>query len=329
MFDEQSFLKLQKELKILRKKLARSEANRITLEEMWDRNSKLFETLNKEIEEQRHLIHQKSEELYGLAQKLAKYLSPQVYNSIFTGERDVRLETYRKKLTIFFSDIVGFTSKTDSMEPEDLTFMLNSYLDSMAQIVQKYGGTLDKFIGDAVLVFYGDPETKGVQEDALACVQMAVDMQQSIRVLQKKWSTHGIGGLFQVRMGITTGFCTVGNFGSEERMDYTIIGNRVNLASRLESNASPGRILISEDTYSLVKEHFDFEQKDPIQAKGFERPVDVFQLLLTKSEAELKRAMEVNFDGFTLKLDPKNVSKSSKNDVLAALNEAVNKLSTD
>ncbi len=175
MPDVDDIKKLQKQIRILEKKLKRCEESRIILENYADRNTVLFKKLTSEIEEQRALIQQKSEELKSLTQKLAKYLSPQVYNSIFTGERDVRLETHRKKLTVFFSDIVGFTAATDSMEPEDLTFVLNSYLDSMAQTVLKYGGTLDKFIGDAVLVFYGDPETKGVKDDATACIQMAVD----------------------------------------------------------------------------------------------------------------------------------------------------------
>ncbi len=329
MPDLDDIKKLQKQIRILEKKLKRCEESRIILENYADRNTVLFKKLTSEIEEQRALIQQKSEELKSLTQKLAKYLSPQVYNSIFTGERDVRLETHRKKLTVFFSDIVGFTAATDSMEPEDLTFVLNSYLDSMAQTVLKYGGTLDKFIGDAVLVFFGDPDTKGVKEDATACVQMAVDMQESINELQVKWSKHGIGGNFLVRMGITTGFCTVGNFGSEERMDYTIIGNRVNLASRLETNAPPGGILISEDTYALVKNQFNFKQRVPIQVKGFDRSVDVYELLLKNSKTNPGDSIEVKFDGFTLKLDPSNVAHTSKQDIISTLKDAVDKLSRE
>ncbi len=327
MPDLDDIKKLQKQIRILEKKLKRCEESRVILENYADRNTVLFKKLNSEIEEQRALIQQKSEELEALAKKLAKYLSPQVYSSIFSGKRDVRLETYRKKLTIFLSDIVGFTTRTNSMEPEDLTIWLNSYLDSMAQTVLKYGGTLDKFIGDAVLVFFGDPETNGVKNDAVACVKMAVEMQEAIQGLHIEWQKQGISDRLLVRMGITTGYCTVGNFGSEERMDYTIIGNRVNLASRLETNAPPGGILISEDTYALVKNQFNCMKRDPIQVKGFERSVDVYELLLKNSETDPGDSMEVKFDGFTLKLDPSNVAYTSKQDIISTLKDAIDKLS--
>jgi adenylate cyclase len=93
--------------------------------------------------------------------KLSKYLSPQVYASIFSGEKNVKIEAYRKKLTVFFSDIKGFTELTNRLEPEDLSSLLNSYLNEMSKIAVKYGGTIDKFVGDAILIFFGDPETKG------------------------------------------------------------------------------------------------------------------------------------------------------------------------
>ena len=121
--------------------------------------------------------HRKLEDL---SLKLARYLSRQVYQSIFEGRQDARIGCSRKKLTVFFSDIVGFGNKTEGMESEDLTFILNGYLNRMAGVVLKHGGTLDKFVGDAVLVFFGDPETKGVPEDAVACVRMALEMKEAI-----------------------------------------------------------------------------------------------------------------------------------------------------
>ncbi len=197
-----------------------------------------------------------------LATKLSKYLSPQVYDTIFTGKREVRLETTRKTLSVFFSDIVGFAQRAEEMGQEELSKWLNSYLNEMANIALKYGGTLDKFIGDAVMVFFGDPETSGVKQDAVKCVQMGKDMQQRAKSL-------GVN----IRTGIHTGSCTVGNFGSEERMEYTIIGQTVNLASRLESNAEPGRILISSSTYELVKDIIVCELHGEIKVKGIDRAI--------------------------------------------------------
>ena len=184
-----------------------------------------------------------------LSTKLSKYLSPQVYSSIFTGQRSVEIASNRKKLTVFFSDLADFTATTDDLESEELTSLLNHYLTEMSKIALDHGATIDKYIGDAILAFFGDPETKGVKEDAVACVNMAIAMQRRMRELQFEWRDVGLEKPFQLRIGINTGYCTVGNFGSEDRMDYTIIGNEVNLASRLQSHADLGGILVSHETY--------------------------------------------------------------------------------
>ena len=124
------------------------------------------------------------EKIEQLATKLSKYLSPQVYGSIFSGEKNVKIEAYRKKLTVFFSDIKGFTELTDRLEPEDLSSLLNSYLNEMSKIALKYVGTIDKFVGDAILIFFGDPETNGEKEDAKACVLMALEMRERMKYLR-------------------------------------------------------------------------------------------------------------------------------------------------
>jgi adenylate cyclase len=185
-------------------------------------------------------LDEKNAMLEGLSSKLSKYLSPQVYDSIFRGDRDVAIATERKKLTVFFSDIKDFTATTEGMEPEDLTDLLNLYLTEMSVIALKHGATIDKYIGDAMLMFFGDPETKGVKEDAQTCVRMAVEMQARMAELQEIWHDQGYEHPFKMRIGINTGYCNVGNFGSDVRMDYTIIGGEVNLAARLEGIAEPG-----------------------------------------------------------------------------------------
>ena len=124
-------------------------------------------------------LTEKSTALAALSSKLAKYLAPQVYDSIFTGQQDVKIVSKRKKLTVCFSDLVGFTEITDKMESEDLTQLLNHYLTEMSKIALQYGATIDKYVGDAIVMFFGDPATLGVKEDALACVQMAIAMQRT------------------------------------------------------------------------------------------------------------------------------------------------------
>jgi len=213
-----------------------------------------------------------------LAEDLSRYLSPQVYDSIFSGERDVSVVTERKKLTVFFSDIKDFTATTEELEPEDMTYLLNDYLTKMNEIALEYGGTIDKFIGDAVVVFFGDPETRGVREDATAAICMAVAMQRRLVDLRAKWADKGFRLPFHIRCGINTGYCNVGNFGSNQRIDYTIIGGQVNLAARLESICKPDGVTVSYETYSLIRDKFDATPLEPISVKGIKEPVTPYAI---------------------------------------------------
>ena len=211
--------------------------------------------------------------LAAISMKIAKYLSPQVYKSIFSGQKDATIATERKKLTIFFSDIKDFTAISERLQPEDLTALLNHYFTEMSAIALKHGATVDKFIGDAILVFFGDPETKGVEEDARACLRMAVDMRRRLEQLNTIWRQQGIEQPFRARMGINTGYCNVGNFGSDDRMDYTIIGAEANLAARLQSIAEPGGICLSYETYALVRDMVRARPLPAIAMKGISREV--------------------------------------------------------
>jgi len=224
-------------------------------------------------------LRQTNSILEKVSDQLAKYISPQLYHSITTGEQDVAIVSKRKRLTIFFSDIVGFTEITDQLEAEVLTGLLNEYLTAMSEIAEQFGATFDKFIGDAIVCYFGDPESMGVKEDADACVHMALEMRRRLYKLQSGWQGKGlIDRSFEARMGINTGYCTVGNFGSQDRMDYTIIGHEVNLAARLESHADAGGILMAAETYSLVKCWLLAEEQEAITMKGFSQPVRTFRV---------------------------------------------------
>lgn len=271
-------------------------------------------------------LRQSRRDLQGLSAKLSRYLSPQVYQSIFEGRQDARIGSSRKKLTVFFSDIVGFTRQTEGMEPEDLAFILNGYLNRMSGIVHRHGGTFDKFMGDAVLVFFGDPDSHGVPEDARAAVRMALEMRDALVGLGAEWADRGIPRGFEVRMGLTTGFCTVGNFGSEERMAYTIIGNQVNLASRLQSVAQPGEILVVHETWLLVKEEFDCLPKEPIFVKGFERPIQTYAVTGPRGTTPLNRRIDDARSGFSLVLDPARVEAQDRPIVVEHLKAALKRM---
>ncbi|RDG33765.1 MULTISPECIES: adenylate/guanylate cyclase domain-containing protein [unclassified Oceanispirochaeta] len=252
-------------------------------------------------------LEEKSQALTILTRKLSKYLSPQVYASIFRGEQDVIIDSKRKKLTIFFSDIVNFTATTDGMESEALTELLNSYLDEMSRIALKHGGTIDKFIGDAILIFFGDPDTKGEQEDALACVSMAIEMRERLKELQEKWYSYGMQDPFQVRTGISTGYCTVGNFGSKNRMDYTIIGTQVNTAARLESSALSGQVVISHETWSLIKDKIRCLKNGMITVKGIHKPIQTYLALdhsaKQSKDSDVLIAAQLMEEAISLELD--------------------------
>ena len=279
------------------------------------------------LEDANRLVMEKNRTLESLSSKLSKYLSPQLYKSIFAGEKTVDVTSQRKKLTIFFSDIAGFTETTDLLESEELTNLLNHYLREMSTIALEYGATIDKFIGDAIMLFFGDPETRGPKEDALACVKMAIAMQQRMRDLQAEWRERGQEHVFQLRIGINTGFCTVGNFGSNDRVDYTIIGNEVNLAARLESHADLGGILLAHETYALVKDEVLTEETGTITVKGFSRPVRTHRVVgLVDKTAAQGRIIRQEQDGFLLIVDQKKLTRESRADVVRALQDIAGRL---
>ncbi len=236
------------------------------------------------------LALEKKNEIEAISNQLSKYLSPQIYNSIFSGEKKADIVSQRKKLTIFFSDIVGFTDISDALEAEEISSMLNYYLTEMSEIALANGGTIDKYIGDAILVFFGDPDTEGVKQDAINCVNMAISMQSKMSELKDEWAKKfGLREPLSIRIGIATGYCTVGNFGSEDRLDYTVIGSQVNLAARLEGLAEPGSILISFDTYSQISGDVRCVELGKVSVKGIREEVRTFEVLLEPK-------MEQNFE---------------------------------
>ncbi len=268
-----------------------------------------------------------NEFLASVSMKISHYLSPQIYKSIFSGEMDVALETHRKKLTIFFSDIKDFTALTEKLQPEDLTALINEYFTEMSAIALKHGGTIDKFIGDAILVFFGDPTTLGAAEDAKSCMRMAIEMQHRLAELNVRWRKLGAEEPFRVRMGINTGFCNVGNFGSTDRMDYTILGAEVNLAARLQSIAASGGIVVSYETYALVGDMVAAQSLPAVSMKGIAREVVPYAIegLLAADGTTLKVFSE-HFVGVDLFLDLGRIDASASESVRTVLHKVISAL---
>ena len=219
----------------------------------------------------------KVERAYSL---ISKYVAPQLADTIADGQVDAIWKHNRKKLTLFFSDIKDFTTITDSLEPEDMANVLNEYLTEMNTIINKYRGTLAQVIGDGLFVFFGAPDSKNDVENAVQCVNMAIDMQRKMKDLNKKWFDTGIDELLQIRCGINTGMATVGGYGSSDRKEYTAMGMQTNIAARLEQACEPGGILISHTTWALIKNEIPCTENKQIQIKGYQKPIRTYSVNL-------------------------------------------------
>jgi class 3 adenylate cyclase len=201
--------------------------------------------------------------------ELRRYLSPRLAERILSSGETLGSEPQRKLMTVLFSDIRNFSSFTENLEPEELFHLLDRYLSEMTRIIHDQEGTLNKIIGDGLLAFFGDPVP--MEDHAERAVRTAVEMQRKVVELKDEWLRFGqeLG----IGIGINTGYMTVGNIGSDQHKDYTVIGNQVNVAARLESLAKPGQILISQRTYARARGGAEAEKVGEIRVKGIYYPV--------------------------------------------------------
>ena len=211
------------------------------------------------------------------AEQLRRYLAPQVADAVIEGGATVSLTSTRRNLTILFANIRGFTSLSERMEPEDLIDGLNQHFTVMTDVVFRHDGTLDKYIGDGILAFFGDPIP--FEDHAERAVTTALEMRQRLRSLRSKWTLQRDEEL-NVGIGISTGYVTVGNIGSATRTEYTVIGNHVRLASHLAQIAGPDQILISDQTLAApaVRERVHAISLEAITLEGFRQPVNIFEI---------------------------------------------------
>jgi adenylate cyclase len=205
------------------------------------------------------------------------FFPPSVVDKVMAHAEDLVDTAQKKELSVLFSDIRGFTKSTSEMEPGHVRDLLNEYFDRMIEIVFRHEGTLDKFIGDGLMVFFGDPETQ--PDHAARSVRAAIEMQQATRELSKAWVARGDMQL-EIRVGINTGVVIVGNMGSARRLSYTALGGVVNIAQRLESNAPVGGILISAHTHELMDGAVPAKKLAPIRVKGIDDPLEVYEVVV-------------------------------------------------
>jgi adenylate cyclase len=211
--------------------------------------------------------------------ELKRFLPHQVAEGLLAGDLSATEGFERRKLTLLFADMVGFTDLSDSLEPEELSDVLNEYLREMTAIAVSYRGTLDNYIGDGLMVIFGAPTRDEEPVLAWNAIQAAFGMRSRAEELTASIRDRGIPADLRVRVGVNTGRCTVGVFGSDILRAYKAVGFAVNVAARLQTAADPGTILAGFRTYSLVKDRVRAEPREPLVLKGAARPVEAWEIL--------------------------------------------------
>jgi class 3 adenylate cyclase len=233
-----------------------------TLEE-WNRD--LADKVRRQVEELQRM------------DRLKRYLSPQIAQTVL-GENQDLFKSHRREITVVFLDLRGFTAFSDSAEPEEVMEILRHYHAAMGKLIFKFDGTLERFAGDGIMVFFNDPVP--CPDHTIKAVQMAIEMRAQIVELRKGWLKRGYD--LDIGIGLAAGYATLGNIGFEGRMDYGAIGNVTNLAARLCAEAKGRQVLMDQKTLSKIEEQVQVESLDELHLKGFGRPVAAFNILSLK-----------------------------------------------
>jgi class 3 adenylate cyclase len=228
--------------------------------EEWNRN--LADTVKQQVEEIQRM------------NRLKRYLSPQIAETILEEDKSL-FKSHRREITVVFLDLRGFTAFSDSTEPEEVMEVLRGYHGEMGKLIFKFNGTLVRFAGDGIMIFFNDPIP--CADHTEKAVRMTIEMQARVQELRKAWHKNGYD--LDLGIGLAAGYATIGNIGFEERMDYDAIGNVTNLAARLCGEAKGGQILTDRKTLSKIEELVEVEAPEELQLKGFARPVAAYNLL--------------------------------------------------
>lgn len=207
---------------------------------------------------------------------IRRYAPSSVVSRIELGDHTVD-HPQRRKVTVFFSDVVGFTSLADRVDPEALAEIVNDYLGALADLIERHGGTLNEFAGDGVMAIFGAPDEMEPTDQVLAAIAAAQELQASLPTWSRDWYQHGIIEDAQARVGINTGTVSVGTFGSTVRATYTGIGLQTNIAARVQAEAKPGGILLSNTSWHLVKDQVECEPRGDVMVKGVHFPIELYE----------------------------------------------------
>jgi adenylate cyclase len=262
------------------------------------RQQRIITGINAELNQSRNFLTK-------LSGQLAKYIPPQIHRALAERKFDVDVATDRTKLTVLFADVVDFTSMSERLQPEELTHVMNAYFDELSTIAERHGGTVNKFIGDAVLVFFGHPDSHGERADANACFAAAREMIESLPALNERVRQGTPWLELRLRIGLNTGICNVGNFGSSQRLDYTVIGAEVNVAARVIKAARPNTIALTENTFACIDCDGKFEKLPAQSFKGVSHDVAVYLYHFESLENGAAEPFGLRSEGLAVELDPK------------------------
>ncbi|NLI78289.1 MAG: GAF domain-containing protein [Candidatus Riflebacteria bacterium] len=252
------------------------------------KNAKLYSATMDDLVSTKKLSEEqlkKNEELKG---SLSRIVSPSVAEMIMSNPDGLKLGGSKSEVTMFFSDIRGFTKMSESMDPTDIVAQLNVYFTRMTDILMELDGTLDKYVGDELMALFGAPVAR--PDDPIRAVLTGVRMLDALRELQEVWKKEG-KPVIQIGIGINTGEVTAGYMGSEKQLSYTVIGDNVNLAARVMANAKPMQMLITKVVYERVKDYFDMTQLESIMVKGKSMPIEIFLVNGVKEGVDMSKVL--------------------------------------
>ncbi len=252
------------------------------------KNAKLYSATMEDLVSAQKLSEdqlKKNEQLKG---SLSRIVSPSVAQMIMSDPSALKLGGKKCEVTMFFSDIRGFTKMSENMDPTDIVEQLNVYFTRMTDILMELDGTLDKYVGDELMALFGAPVARS--DDPIRAVLCGVRMLEALYELQKVWEKEG-KPIIQIGVGINTGIVTAGYMGSEKALSYTVIGDNVNLAARIMAQAKGMEMFITRDTYERVKDYFDIEQRESIMVKGKSMPIEIFCVKKVKAGVDMTQVI--------------------------------------
>ncbi|MGA8847001.1 MAG: adenylate/guanylate cyclase domain-containing protein [Nocardioides sp.] len=235
-----------------------------------------------------YLLESGSRQAFLQRRLIRRFAPPAVVSAIETGNAATIEAPQRRRVTVLFSDVVGFTSTADSLDPESLAQIVQEYLAAMATIIERHGGTLNEFAGDGVMALFGAPLERSPEDQVKAATAAAIEIQACMPVLNQQWFKVGLDHELRTRVGINTGVLSVGTFGSDGRATYTGIGLQTNIAARIQAECDPGSILLSQASWHLIKDTVPCEERGEAQVKGVHFPIKLYSPVRSPVAGELQ-----------------------------------------